>query len=396
MYSSPDSGMSRRCFLKGAGASAVGLATLDSRTAAADMLAGPEAASKDGIRRMGGNENPVGPSPMAIDAVAEQLAGLNWYPYQPDLPLAIHRYHSIDVETSEGIGWAGLKTTFVKESRVITGIGSTEVLRAAAWAYLMEGGHVVQAMPSYDEVPGAGEKLGERVTITSVPLTSEHRVDLAAIRDAVRLETRIISVCNPNNPTGTLLTHDEIGDFIDRIDPRILIVIDEAYIHYVKDRSYEDATIFAKTRPNVLVTRTFSKAYGIAGLRVGYGIAHPDVINKMKRYTLGPLGMHSNSIAGASAALQDQSHMDRSRSVTISGRDYLIREMSDLGWKPISGECNFVLADSGQDSRKVFEHLLSRKILVTPGTRWNMPTFIRVSVGMPEDNEAFITAIKEL
>jgi len=396
MYRSPDSGMSRRCFLKGAGASAVGLATLDSRTAVADMLAGPEAASKDGVRRMGGNENPVGPSPMAIDAVAEQLAGLNWYPYQPDLPLAIHRYHGIDVETSEGIGWAGLRTTFVKESRVITGIGSTEVLRAAAWAYLMEGGHVVQAIPSYDEIPGAGKKLGERVTVTSVPLTSGYRVDLAAIRNAVRPATRIISLCNPNNPTGILLTHDEIGEIIDHIDPRILIVIDEAYIHYVKDLSYEDATIFAKTRPNVLVTRTFSKAYGIAGLRVGYGIAHPDVINKMQGYTLGPLGMHSNSIAGATAAFEDRSHMDRSRNITISGRDYLIREMNNLGWEPISGECNFVLADSGRDSRQVFEHLLSRKILVTPGTRWNMPTFIRVSVGMPEDNEAFIAAIKEL
>ena len=391
-----DHGLSRRHFLQGVGAGVAGLTVLDPRLAVSLMIAGEEAGPVGGVRRMGGNENPIGPSPKAIDAVSAQLKGLNWYPYQPDLPLAIHRFHNIPVDTSEGTGWAGLNTTFISDSKVVTGIGSTEVLRAAAWAYLLDGGHLVQANPSYEEIAGAGNKLGERVSVSRVSLTGDHRVNLEEMKRAVTPETRIISLCNPNNPTGTLLSHADLAAFAGEIDPRVLIVIDEAYIHFVRDPGYQDAISLSLSRPNVLVTRTFSKAYGIAGLRVGYGVAHPDVIRKISSYTLGPLGMHSNSIAGAVAALADVEHLQESRMVNSTGRDFLVREMSAMGWKPIDGECNFVLADTSADAGPLFEHLLSRNILTTSGSRWDMPTFIRVSVGLPEDNEAFIAAAKEL
>lgn len=389
-------GLSRRHFLKGMGAGVLGMATPNSLQAAAALLESPEQSNSDGVRRMGGNENPVGPSPKAIQAVASQLSGLNWYPYQPDLELAIHRFHGIEPVTSTGTGWAGLNTTFIKDSNVITGIGSTEVLRAAAWAYLIDGGHVIQGRPSYTEISDTGRKLGDRVSVSLVDLNDDLSYNLDAMRSAVQTSTKIISLCNPNNPTGLLLSQDQISNFLDSISKDILIVIDEAYIHFVEDTSYQHAVSHALTRPNVLVTRTFSKGYGIAGLRVGYGIAHSEIIKRLRPYTLGPLGMHSNSIAGAIAALEDEDHLELTRKTVVAGRDYLKRELNELGMRPVSGEGNFVLVDTGKDSNAVFEHLLNNRILVTPGTRWNMPTYIRISVGLHNDNEAIIKALKTM
>jgi histidinol-phosphate aminotransferase len=394
MVNREQEGVSRRHFLKGLGVGVVGLNISDPVSAAARLLSSQEMEEGRTVRRMGGNENPIGPSPKAIEAVAAQLSGLNWYPYQPDLELAIHRFHGIDVPTSERIAWAGLKTTIIENGHVVTGIGSTEVLRAAAWAYLLGGGHVIQGQPSYTEISDSARKLGDQVTVSSINLKPDLTYDLDAMKMAIRPDTRIITLCNPNNPTGHLLSHDELGSFIDAIDPRILIVIDEAYIHFVEDPSYQDAMEFAKTRPNVLVTRTFSKGYGIAGLRAGYGVAHPDVIKKIRAYTLGPLGMHSNSITGAVAALDDQDHLGRTRRAVVEGRAYLVRAFENMKMKPVAGQGNFVLVDTGRDSQEVFEDLLRRDILITPGSRWSLPTFIRVSVGLPEDNEAIVAALR--
>lgn len=395
MLNNTHSGLSRRHFLQGIGAGAMGITISDPLAATARLLSSQDMPTPNPERRMGGNENPIGPSPKAIEAVAAQLSGLNWYPYQPDLEMAVHRFHGIDVQTSEGIGWAGLNTTFIQDSRVVTGVGSTEVLRAAAWAYLMEGGHIIQGRPSYNEISDSARKLGNRVSVSAVELKPDLAYDLEAMRHAIRPDTRIISLCNPNNPTGLLLGHEELGAFIDAIDPRILIVIDEAYIHFVEDTSYKDATLFARTRPNVLITRTFSKGYGIAGLRVGYGIAHPEVIKKLRGYTLGPLGMHSNSIAGAVAALDDHDHLERSRRAVVEGRTYLERALLKMQMEPVSGQGNFVLVDTGRDSQEIFNHLLKRNILITPGARWNMPAYIRISIGLPDDNEAIVAALQE-
>jgi histidinol-phosphate aminotransferase len=321
--------------------------------------------------KLASNENPIGPSPMAVAALSrEVIGGLNRYPdgggYYLKQKLA---------------GKLG-----VKDAEIILGNGSNELLDMAVKTFMEPGDEAVMAWPSFVVYPMAVQAQGCKGMKVDC---RDLRHDLAAMADAITEKTRMVFIANPNNPTGTYNTASEFDSFMERVPGDVLVVMDEAYFEYVTADDYAGSMKHFREGRNILILRTFSKIYGLAGLRIGYGIANASVLEEMDRIR-EPFNTGTLAQVAALAALDDEEHVSKSRELNEAGKKYLYGELERLKLKYVPSETNFVFILLDGDSGELYEKLLKSGVIVRPAG----PAALRVTIGLPLENEAFIRALE--
>jgi histidinol-phosphate aminotransferase len=329
-----------------------------------------------GIRdsvKLASNENPLGPSPKALEALQQKIHQLNRYPDG-------HSFYLRErLAAKLGVG----------PENLIFGNGSNEIIELAVRTFMQPGDEAVmadQAFVVYRLIVQAAGGVGK-----AVPLKNFAH-DLAAIGEALSSRTRLVFLSNPNNPTGTIFGKREWEAFLDRITPEMLVLVDEAYFEYVTNPDYPDSIRYRRDDRCLLTLRTFSKLYGLAGLRVGYGVGPKDVVAMMQRVRQ-PFNINAAAQWAALAALEDQEHVDRTLAVNRAGMAFLTRELERLGLGFVPSDANFILVRVG-NGRKVFELLLRRGVIVRTMDEYRFPEHVRVTVGKPEENSKFIEAME--
>ncbi len=325
------------------------------------------------IIKLASNENPLGPSPRALAAAQGALRDIALYP--------------------DGAGF-GLKTALslslgVPTEQIVLGNGSNDVLDMVARAFLSAATTAIYARHAFAVYPIATLTVG--ATGVEVPALN-YGHDLTAMHAAIRDDTRVMWIANPNNPTGTFLPWAEIESFLSKVPPHVLVVLDEAYGEYLPPRDRVDTVAWLARFPNLLITRTFSKAYGLAGLRVGYGLGNAVVIDLLNRVR-HPFNVNLIALAAAEAALLDADFLARSYTLNETGRAQLVQGATELGVTHVPSKGNFLLIKVG-DAARVNTTLLKRGVIVRPVTNYGLPEFLRVSVGLEAQNARFLEALK--
>jgi len=334
-----------------------------------------------GIRdsvKLASNENPLGPSPLVLKEIINDLTNTK-------SSLSLNRYPDGNGYYLKQALSGGLS---VSEDEIILGNGSNELIDIAARTFLQPGDEAVMAFPSFVVYPMATQAQG--ATAIQIPL-KKYTHDLDAMADAITSSTKIVFIANPNNPTGTMNTKAEFERFMKRIPEGILVVCDEAYCEYVTKPDYPDSMKYLAQGKDILILRTFSKMYGLAGLRIGYGIGGKDIIGEMNK--LRP-PFNTSSIAQKAAlwALQDESHLRRTREINEQGKTYLYKELDSIGMKYVPTEANFIFMPLAHDAHTLYTILLKQGVIVRPMGQHE----IRVTIGLPEENKRFIDALKKV
>ncbi|GAB4416924.1 MAG: histidinol-phosphate transaminase [Thermodesulfovibrionales bacterium] len=320
-----------------------------------------------GSIKLASNENPLGPSPRAMDAI-KKITNLNRYPDGGGYYLRGELSKRLSVEPDN----------------IILGNGSNELIDIAVRTYMRPGDEAVMARPSFIVYSMSVQSVGGMPI--EVPL-KDYRHDLTAMLGAVTERTRMLFIANPNNPTGTINRKDELDHLMGMLPDGILTVVDEAYYEYVTDPEYADSMRWFRDGRDILILRTFSKIYGLAGLRIGYGIARSDIITEMNKIR-PPFNTNAIAQAAALSALNDNKHITRSREVNEDGKEYLYRELDRLGLRYVPTEANFIYIPV-KDSKTIYERLLHKGVIIRPMG----PDAIRVTIGLPKENRRFIEAL---
>jgi histidinol-phosphate aminotransferase len=328
------------------------------------------------IIKLASNENPLGCSPKAVKAIADLLGGYNMYP-DPSV-------HELKRKISEKLG--------VNFDQVFCGAGSDLLIRNICSAFINQGDESVVGEVTFSRYADSTLLMGG--SVIRVPLKN-NALDINSMVDTITPRTKIIWFCNPNNPTGTIFTDKEFRCALDRIPKNVLIVMDEAYYEYVASGDYPESLSYLPDYPNMVILRTFSKAYGLAGLRVGYGVASSELAGYFNAIS-GPFDVNLIAQTGACAALDDSEFLRKTRETNDLGREYLYREFESMGLPYINTETNFIMVKTPADDIKVFNELLKRGIIVKSGTSLKMPGYLRVTIGSMEQNEKFISKLKEI
>jgi histidinol-phosphate aminotransferase len=328
----------------------------------------------EGAIKLASNESPLGPSPKALAALRGALAGVHRYP--DGASFALRRKLAARLS--------------VAEAQLVFGCGADELLELIAKICLGPSDEAVFAWPSFAMYPIVVRGMG--ATPVMVPLRGDLVHDLDAMRAAVGPRTRVVFVCNPNNPTGTSIGRADFDAFVASLPDDLVLVVDEAYFEYARRPDFPDSLAWIARRPATLVLRTFSKIYGLAGLRIGYGVAGAELADYLQR-ARHPFNVNRLAEAAAVAALDDDEHAERSRRVNAEGIAYLTRELAAIGVAVWPTDANFVLAriGAGMDAR-----LLGEGVIVRPLAGFGMPEHVRISVGLPEENERLVKALRRL
>ncbi len=329
------------------------------------------------IIKLASNENVLGPSPRAVEAMQNAAPDVWLYPDDT----------CFELKNALAAHWD------LTPQHFIVGNGSDEVIHFLALAFLdsARGDEVIFAAPSFVQYKAAA--MIADCAFHAVPLDAQMKHDLPAMKAKITGKTRLIFVCNPNNPTGTAINRADFEAFLDGLPPHIVVVLDEAYAEYVE----EDAprALDYLENHNVLALRTFSKAYAIAGTRVGYGLARPEII-AMLQQVRGPFNVNTLAQVAAIAALGDQNHIEHSVAVNAAGRAQLQSAFGEMGLKFIASQANFVLVNIGIDAAASFNELLKRGVIVRTGTPFGLDSWLRVTIGTAPMNERFIAALREI
>lgn len=326
--------------------------------------------------RLNYNENPYGPSPRALEALASCGQIANRYP---------------DVNRRKVMEALAKKFSFNPEN-IVLGCGSTEILRCADAAFLDSSKNVVAAAPTFEAVLEYSQVLHAQPV--KIPLTADHRHDLPKMAAACTSKTGVVYVCNPNNPTGTIVTRDEMATFIQAVPPTTLILVDEAYYDFAEDPRYSSAAEFIAKYPNVIVARTFSKIYGMAGMRLGYAVGAKEPIALINRQLTQDNG-NAAVLAAALASLADSDYLVTCRARLNDTRRWLCAELAKDSRPFIPSHGNFVMIDMGSDTQPFIDQFRARHIVV--GRRFaSMPNFLRVTIGTQQEIEALMAALREI
>ena len=326
--------------------------------------------------KLASNENPLGASPLAIAAAQKALAASNRYPDGSGFYLreALAKKHGIPVES------------------IILGGGSTELIDLSARIALVPGDCGVTSYGSFPLYYIAIRATG--ASFLDVPM-HDYQFDLEAIARDLPEETKLIFLANPNNPTGTMFSADNLDTFLARVPEHILVVLDEAYYDYVDDPNYSRSIDIVRGGRNLIVLRTFSKVYGLAGLRIGYGIGPAALLTEMNKIR-GPFNTSGVAQAAASAALDDTEHVRRSVESNRAGLAQMASGLHSLKIKFVPSVANFLLVIFGTDTEPLVEELLKHGVIVRPMRWMGFPTALRVTVGTHEENEKFLRALAEV
>ncbi len=327
--------------------------------------------------KMASNENAMGASPKALAAIRKNLSKIYRYPDGGCFYLRNRLSKILGVEGSQ----------------LVFGNGSDELLVLAVRAFVGESDEVIIADPTFLIYEIATQT--ESGHVVKVPMKNFH-YDLTAMQAKINSRTKLIFIANPDNPVGTYVSKDQLAAFLKNVPSHVVVVLDEAYFEFAAaKKDYPDGIKFLSAYPNLLVTRTFSKAYGLAGLRVGYGVADPAMINSLNKVR-EPFNVNLLAQVAALAALDDTAHLKKSVKAVADGRAYLEKEFKRLKVRTIDTATNFILADLGVDAAPVYEKLLKSGVIVRPMGVWGLKTFIRVTIGKKAENERFIKNLNQI
>ncbi|MRD71729.1 histidinol-phosphate transaminase [Rhodocyclus tenuis] len=326
----------------------------------------------DNIIKLASNENPLGMSPKARAAVERELGTLERYPDDFELKSALAERHGLPREC------------------IVLGNGSNDVLDLLARVFLAPGTSAVFSQHAFAVYPLASRSAGAE--LIAVP-ARDFGHDLNAMLAAIRPDTRVVWIANPNNPTGTFLAADELVGFLEKVPANVAVVIDEAYNDYLPPAERIDSTAWLARFPNLVVCRTFSKIYGLAGLRIGYGLADAGVADLMNRVRQ-PFNCNNLALAAAVAALGDDEFLAKSYAVNVAGIEQISAGLTRLGRRFIPAHGNFITFHVG-DAAAVNERLLRQGVIVRPIAGYGMPEWLRVTIGLERDNARFLEALAQ-
>ena len=333
------------------------------------------------VIKLASNENPLGPSRKALAAIEQGMAELARYP--------------------DGNGFIlkqALSDKFAVQLNQITlGNGSNDILELVARTFVQPGQEVIFSQHAFAVYPIATQAVGGKAVI--VP-AKEWGTDLDAMAKAINENTRVIYIANPNNPTGTWIEEAALRRFLDKVPEQVIVVLDEAYFEYaihpaMNAHNYPDGMHLLNQYPNLIVSRTFSKAYGLAGLRVGYAISQAviaDLLNRVRQ----PFNVNSLALLAATAALHDQAHLENSVTVNATGMRQLTEAFQQMGLAFIPSVGNFVSVDMAKTAQPIYMALLKHGVIVRPVANYEMPNHLRVTIGSDKENTKFLTALREV
>jgi len=324
--------------------------------------------------KLASNENPLAPSDRVQQAILAAVPNLNRYP--------------------DGSGYylrqALAKKHDVSADQVVLGNGSNELIELIVRSFLRPGDEAVVPHPSFVVYPMIVQAAGG---IRVMVMLKDHRLDLEAMARAITPMTKIVFIANPNNPTATIVTKDEVAHFMSRLPERTIVVFDEAYIEFALGPDFPETLEYVKQGRKVVVLRTFSKAASLAGLRIGYGVADADCIALMNRIRQ-PFNVNALGQVAALAALEDESHTLECVRMIEAGRHYLYDEFNALGVKYVPSRANFILVDVGRSASDIYQRLLKEGVIVRPMTPFGMESALRITVGTPQENRRLVKALR--
>jgi len=328
------------------------------------------------IIKLASNENPLGASKKVIASLSSVFPEVARYP-DGSAYLLKHRL-------SEFLG--------VMEDQLTIGNGSNDVLELLARVYLSKDNESIVSQHSFVVYPLVTRAIGASLKV--VP-AKNYAQDLEATLEAISDKTRMVFIANPNNPTGTWINENDLVNFLDQVREDVIVVLDEAYFEYVQHPEYPNGIELAEKYPNLVVTRTFSKAYGMAALRLGYSVSNPDIADLMNRIRQ-PFNINSMSLVAALAAIDDQDHVKRSVELNANGMRYIEAECHRLGLGFIPSAGNFLTINFGRDAMPVYDGLLHEGVIVRPIGVYELPNHLRVTIGTTAENERFVSALERV
>lgn len=327
------------------------------------------------VIKLASNENPLGASPKAILAMRKALSGVNRYPDSSGFYLKRKIAKSLNIASSN----------------IVLGNGSDELIDIIIKAFVEEDECVLTADTTFLEYGIISRIIGRKVV--TAPLRY-FKYDLGSIKNKIDRNTKVIFISNPNNPTGTYVTKTEVEDFIAGLPEDVLLVMDEAYDSFIDVNDFPNSLKYLNKK-NIIVLKTFSKAYGLAGLRIGYALANSDLIARMERARL-PFNVNLLAQSAAIAGLEDKKFLKKTRKLVLEGKAYLYDNLRKLGIAYVPSVANFILIDCGRDCTEVFKEMLKDGVIVRDMKQYGLKNFIRVTIGTKKENEKFIKAIKKV
>jgi histidinol-phosphate aminotransferase len=330
------------------------------------------------VAKLASNENALGPSPKALAAAREACARVNLYPDGSAFLLKNALAAKLSVTPAE----------------VFVGNGSNELIELLVRTFVLEGEEVLTSAQSFIAYKLATQAQGRR--LVEAPMKERFFYDVDALLKLMNRRTKLVFLANPDNPTGTWFSEKDLVRFLDAAPKDTLVVLDEAYVEFVDAPGFQDSLVLRRKYPNLVVLRTFSKIYGLAGLRLGYGLARPDLVEYVERVR-APFNVNLVAQAAGAAALSDDEHVEKSRSLVRTERPWLAAWLAGLGATVAPSQANFVLADfAGRPGKDLFEGLLREGVVVRPLVGYGFPTAQRITVGMRPENEKFLAALRKV
>ena len=332
------------------------------------------------IIKLASNENPLGPSEKVLAAIQSELKNLSRYPDGNAFALkqALATKHNVAIE------------------QITVGNGSNDILEILTRAFVTPEHEVIFSQHAFAVYPIVTQAVGAKAVVIPAKYWGH---DLDAMQKAITDKTRVIFIANPNNPTGTWLAKNELENFLDNVPEHALVVLDEAYFEFADNdataKDYPNGIEWLSQYSNLIVTRTFSKAYGLAGLRVGYSVSHPQVADALNRVRQ-PFNANSLALRAAEVALTDDEYLKSGVSLNAKGMQQLISSFDEMNLKYIPSVGNFICVNVGEGAMKVYDDLLYQGVIVRPVANYEMPEFLRVTIGTIKENERFISAFKKV
>lgn len=327
-----------------------------------------------GVVKLASNENPFGPSPKAIEAIAKEAKNLQIYPDQKSILLR------------ESLA----KKLNISDQCIICGNGSDDIMQILAATYLNPGDEVIISKNTFSVYELVTRIFDGRLVFVDL---KNYELDLDGFTGAITPKTKMIFLTNPNNPTGSAFSAAEFDALMKKVPDSTLVIVDEAYIEFAERKDLPDPLKYVKEGKNVVTLRTFSKFYGLAGLRVGYGVARADLVKPMFR-TKTPFNVNRLAQVGAVAALEDKEFQDKTYQNNLEGKKYLYAELDKLGFEYKKTEANFIFINLKRSADQLFIEMMKQGVIIRPLTSFGLPEAIRVSIGTREQNEKFIAALK--
>jgi histidinol-phosphate aminotransferase len=328
------------------------------------------------IVKLPSNENPLGPAQTVLDAINSEAKDICRYPDSNGFELKAAISDKLSVHPEQ----------------ITLGNGSNDILDLLAQVFLNPSASAIYSQHGFVVYPLAVKATGAEAIVTPA---RDWGHDLPAMVDAIKANTRLVFIANPNNPTGTWVDEATVKTFLDKVPSDVVVVLDEAYCEYVGDSRYPNSLTLRADYPNLVVTRTFSKAYGLAALRVGYSISNPQIADLLNR-TRGPFNVNSMALAAAKAVLSDDEYLAKSVEVNNYGLTQLANGFKRLGIDYIPSVGNFISFNAGTDAMELYQKLLESGVIVRPIGVYDMPGFLRVSVGLTEENDTFLAVLEQL